>query len=180
MAHPEGELAVARAAAASGIPMVQSTMGTVGLKDVRSAGSAAPLMFFQLYVLKDRDFTRNLIQDAEAAGYNALVVTVDAPFLGNREADVINDFRLPEGLALENLAALKKKHDRLAKDPEEGSGIAHVFVQEVDASLTWEFLTWLRTVTKLPIYVKAHFLRRRAKWEERIGGFGSKDALDST
>lgn len=81
---------------------------------------------------------------------------------------------------MENLAALKKKHDRLAKDPEEGSGIAHVFVQEVDASLTWEFLTWLRTVTKLPIYVKAHFLRRRAKWEERIGGFGSKDALDST
>lgn len=154
MAHPEGELAVARAAAACGIPMVQSTMGTVGLRDVYQAGRGAPLMLFQLYVLKDRDFTRDLIQDAERAGYNALVVTVDAPFLGNREADVINDFGLPKELSLENLAPLKRKYDRLAKDTEKGSGIAHVFVKEVDASLTWEFLTWLRTVTSLPIFVK--------------------------
>ncbi len=62
-------------------------------------------------------------------------------------------FSLPEGLSLENLAPLKKKHDRLAKG-EKGSGIAHVFVKEVDAGLTWEFLNWVRTVTSLPIYVK--------------------------
>ena len=63
-------------------------------------------------------------------------------------------FRLPDDLNLENLAALQKKHARLAKGNEKGSGIAHVFVNEVDAGLSWDFLTWLRTVTQLPIYVK--------------------------
>lgn len=154
MAHTDGELATARAAAKFRIPMVQSTMGTIKLQEVIKAGRDAPLMMFQLYVLADREFTQNLIQDAEKVGYNALVVTVDAPHLGNREADERNSFQLPEGMTLENLLPLKRKADEMHKSDKTQSGIAAVFSNEVDASLTWKFVDWVRTVTRLPIFVK--------------------------
>ena len=63
---------------------------------------------------------------------------------------------------------MQKKHARLAKGNEKGSGIAHVFVKEVDASLSWGFLTWLRTVTKLPIYVKVLACTEEYTQEEQL------------
>ena len=103
MAHPEGELATARAAAAAGSLYVVSTLATTRLEDV-AAASAGP-KWFQLYVHKDRGFTRSLVERAEAAGYRALVLTVDAPLLGRRLADERNLFALPEGLVMANLAS---------------------------------------------------------------------------
>ncbi|EIE24931.1 glycolate oxidase [Coccomyxa subellipsoidea C-169] len=178
MAHPDGELAVSRAAAAEGIPMVQSTMGTVGLADVRQAGAGGPLMFFQLYVFKNRAFVRQLVQHAERSGYNGLMVTVDAPFLGKREADERNNFKLPDGLRLANLEGLGANlgketasnpsfnpvdansvagaatRDAAVHDAGEGSGVSKHFSDNIDASLTWAFVAWLRSVTSLPIFVK--------------------------
>lgn len=329
MAHPDGELAVSRAAAAEGICMVcahealttscvrgthlrtaaqgagallagqvQSTMGTVPLADVREAGRAAgsPLMLYQLYVFKDRDFTRQMVKsaqppslwplpawttchpadgskgccmplaqlvplgpqqddtavaacrcscthalacwvggaDAEAAGYGALVVTVDAPVLGKREADERNQCApLPHhctrawvctctrSIVITSSAALKLP-DRHAYDQRtcrgngaeavllcsKGIGTAghrdsagfpssaidsmHVpaccsfklpgdlvlanveglvtgtaevkggapdyaqeFSNQIDPSLTWEFVAWLRSVCSLPLFIKA-------------------------
>ncbi|CAL5227017.1 g9910 [Coccomyxa viridis] len=156
MAHPDGELATSRAAAAEGIPMVQSTMGTVELAEVREAGAAGPLMMFQLYVFKERDFVKQLIQHAERSGYDAIVVTVDAPFLGKREADERYGFKLPEHLRLENLTGLAEaaRMERKVHSEEKGSGIALHFADHIDSSLTWDFLPWLHTVTSLPIFLK--------------------------
>jgi len=98
-----------------------------------------------------------LVQDAESAGYRALVVTVDAPLLGNREADVRNGFRLPEGLSLANaerVAHLKHGPAQNAREGASGSAIADFFATEIDDSLTWELLDFLKSITKLPVIVK--------------------------
>ena len=87
LCHADGELAVARAAAAAGTTMVLSTMATASIEEVAGAhrevaGEHQPGLWFQIYVLTRRDVTAALVRDAEALGYQALVVTVDAPRLG--------------------------------------------------------------------------------------------------
>lgn len=134
-------------------------------------------MMFQLYVTKDRAFCESLVQRAESAGYQALVVTVDVPVLGKREADERTGFALPPGLALSNLEALSEEEEeggggerrsasvgatevassaegkRKDKD-QQGSRLAALFQRQIDASLTFEFIAWLRQRTRLPIWVK--------------------------
>ncbi|KAK9836399.1 hypothetical protein WJX84_002922 [Apatococcus fuscideae] len=151
MAHPDGELAVARAAAAAGTSMSVSTMATYDLKDVASAGTGSPLLFFQLYVIKDRDFTAKLLRDAAEAGYKALMVTVDAPHLGYRQADERNEFSLPPPMGLRNLEGLQSKGPDGSRSK---SSISQVFTSQIDPGLSWEFIAWLRTVSNLPIFVK--------------------------
>ena len=87
---PEGELATARAVHKAGTAMVLSTLSTVGMEDV-AAETAGP-KWFQLYVYKDREVTRRLVQRAEASGYKALCLTVDVPVIGNRERDLRNAY----------------------------------------------------------------------------------------
>src|SRR5271166_676866 len=103
LAHPDGELATARAAAAAGSLYIVSTLATTRLEEV-AAASPAP-KWFQLYVHKDRGLTRSLVERAEAAGYRAVVLTVDAPLLGRRLADERNLFTLPAGLTMANLVS---------------------------------------------------------------------------
>src|SRR5262245_9866423 len=93
LAHPDGEIATARGAAAAGALMIVSTMSTRTLEAVASAAGGPP--WFQLYVHKDREITRHLVGRAEAAGYGALVLTVDTPRLSRRERDVRNQFAVP-------------------------------------------------------------------------------------
>lgn len=107
----EGEIATARAAEAAGTIMVLATLSMTSMEDV-SAASNGP-KWFQLYVYQDREVTRSLVQRAEAAGYRALCVTVDVPYIGNRERDLRNSFSFPSerpfanftGMALENMPA---------------------------------------------------------------------------
>src|SRR5262249_29778094 len=101
LAHPLGELATAPAAASVGIIYVLSTLSSTGIEDV-AKDSSGPRCF-QLYIYKDRGVTQSLVQRAEAAGFSALELTVDAPVLGQREADVRNQFHLPYGLTAPNL-----------------------------------------------------------------------------
>ena len=103
LADPEGEVATARAAAAAGTVMVLSTLSNSPVEEVVPAAGGA--LWFQLYVYQDRGATRALVQRVEAAGCRALVLTVDAPYLGRRERDVRNRFHLPPGLAVANLLA---------------------------------------------------------------------------
>ncbi len=149
LAHPKGEVATARAAAASGTLMVLSTLATCSIEEVAKA-AGGPL-WFQLYVYKDRGATRALVERAEAAGCTALVLTVDAPVLGRREADIRNRFRLPDGLTLKNLEAAGL--DRLP-DTTTGSGLAAYFADQLDPALTWRDVEWLRSLTALPLLVK--------------------------
>lgn len=149
LAHPEGELATARAAAKAGCLMVLSTLSTCSIEEVR-AETAGPL-WFQLYVYKDRGATRALIERAERAGCSALVLTVDAPMWGRRERDVKNRFQLPEGLSVKNLMPAN-----MAELPRSaaGSGLAAYIAEVIDPSLSWADLEWLRSVTKLPLLIK--------------------------
>ena len=93
LAHPDGEVATARAAGAEGITLVLSTVSNRPLEAVRGA-STAPL-WFQLYVYRDLELSRELVQRVEAAGFDALVLTVDAPVLGSGSAtsDIVFIFR---------------------------------------------------------------------------------------
>ena len=148
MAHPDGELATVRAAGAAGTVMILSTLSNTAVEDV-VANSQGPV-WFQLYVYKDREATRDLVARAEDAGARALVLTVDAPLLGCRERDVKNRFALPDGLRVENLLGSRQKVAR----PEMGSGLARYFVDLIDQALVFSDLEWLVSITRLPLVVK--------------------------
>jgi 4-hydroxymandelate oxidase len=148
LAHPEGECATARAARAAGTLLVASTLSTCTLEE--TAGAAPGPLWLQLYLFRDREISRALIQRAEEAGCRALCLTVTVPVQGNRERDARNAFRLPPGLEMANFRGLRQ-----AGFPEaEGSGLGAFIGREFDPSLTWEALSWLRSVTSLPLVLK--------------------------
>ncbi|HEX2088881.1 MAG TPA: alpha-hydroxy acid oxidase [Actinomycetota bacterium] len=144
LAHPDGELATARAAASVGALMVVSTIASVRLEDIARTGVHR---WFQLYIHKDRDLTAELVKRADAAGYAAIVVTVDTPFLGRRMRDERNRFALPPGIGLANLAGVP-----LPTDP--GSSLFRYFASQLDPALTWEDIAWVRSLSPLPVVVK--------------------------
>lgn len=140
MADPNGEVATARAAGSAGVPLVVSTFAGRSFEDI-AAAAAAPL-WLQVYTFRDRTVTGRLIERAERAGFEALVLTVDAPHLGRRLRDVRNAFRLPAGIAPANLT---------------GSGFSspgeHARA-EFDPLLDWSVVEWLRSVSPLPVLLK--------------------------
>lgn len=146
LAHPDGELATARAASAAGTISVVSTLSSYPLEEVARAGAGPK--WFQLYCYRDRQVTRRLVQRAEAAGYRAICLTVDLPKVGHRERDLRNRFVLPPGVRPRNFAEFV--------DLEGGSQQAFFeYIQSlVDPSLTWEAVDWLREQTRLPILLK--------------------------
>lgn len=149
LAHPQGELAAARAAAQAGVPYVLSTWSNTLLEDV--APACPGRLWFQLYVYKDRGVTRSLIERAEQAGAQAIVVTVDTPLPGKREADHRNQFRLPDHLELVNLAASGAG----PKNADTAGAKLSLYVGELmDPALSWKDIEWLRSLTKLPILLK--------------------------
>ena len=148
LACGEGEIAAARAAKAAGTLFILSSLSNTAMEAVFP--EAASPRWFQLYIYKDREITRALVQRAEAAGAEAIVLTVDAPGLGTRERDMRNRFTLPEGLAVENLAPLGK-----GKMPEvSGSGLAEYVRQNFKSDLSFADLDWLCGCTRLPVVVK--------------------------
>lgn len=130
-------MATIRATAAAGSVMVLSTMSTTSLEAVAAACESLPSAprWFQLYVLKDRAATRELVLRAERAGYSALVLTIDTPITGAREKDVRNKFTLPDGLSLANLQALGQP---TSMDNSQGSGLTALFATQIDSGLTFE------------------------------------------
>ena len=150
LAHPEGERATARAAAAAGTVMVVSTVASIAIEEI-AASTQGPL-WFQLYVYKDPAITREMVERAERAGYRALVVTVDTPRLGRRERDARNQFTLPDGIGPANFAAL---HHLAARPTHEGqSPFAAQVEQLFDPSLDWDRIGWLKSITRLPLLLK--------------------------
>ena len=150
LAHPEGELATARAAAEAGTIMVLSTFSTVSMEDVQHSTPAAP-KWFQLYVHKDRGLTRNLVQRAHASGYTALVLTVDVPVLGRRERDLRNGFVLPPTLRVANFDMTQS--DSL-HDAGEESGLARFHRGLREPAFSLKDVDWLATLSPLPILLK--------------------------
>jgi 4-hydroxymandelate oxidase len=148
LACKEGEIATARAARAAGTLFILSSLSNTAMEAV-FAEAASP-RWFQLYIYRDREITRQLVQRAEAAGAEAIVLTVDAPGLGTRERDSRNSFRLPEGLKVQNLAPVGK-----ANLPEvRGSGLAAYVHENFKPDLSHDDLDWLCHCTRLPVIVK--------------------------
>ncbi|XP_066349459.1 glycolate oxidase 2-like isoform X2 [Miscanthus floridulus] len=148
LAHQEGEVASAQATAAAGTIMTWSSWSSCSIEEVNS--SAPGLRFFQLSAFKDRDIVQQLVRRAENAGYKAIAVTVDAPRLGCREADVRNRFTLPENVALKCFEGL----DLSKMDKTNASGLAAYVTSQIDSSLSWKDIKWLQMITWLPILVK--------------------------
>jgi 4-hydroxymandelate oxidase len=148
LACEQGEIATAGAAKTAGTLFILSSLSNTPMEDVFAAAGSP--RWFQLYVYKDREVTRALVQRAEAAGAEAIVLTVDAPGLGTRERDMRNRFTLPPGLAVANLAPLGK-----GEMPEvEGSGLAAYVRNNFKSDLGFDDLDWLCGCTRLPVVVK--------------------------
>jgi 4-hydroxymandelate oxidase len=148
LAHADGELAAARAAAAAGTIMVASTLSTWTLEDIAAASDA---LWFQLYVYRDRAITRELVERAHAAGYRALVLTADSPVLGRRDRDARNHFALPPGMTIKNLEhAVRRAGDVTHWEHDFAAYVREQF----DASLDWDAVAWLRSLSPLPLVVK--------------------------
>ncbi|NIO05650.1 MAG: alpha-hydroxy-acid oxidizing protein [Proteobacteria bacterium] len=149
MAHPDGEIATTKAASKAGTIMILSTLATSSIEEVMEVATGP--VWFQLYVYKDRGTTAGLVERAESAGCSALVLTVDAQIWGQRERDVRNCFRLPEGLSLKNLMPVGK--EQLPRDVA-GSGLAAYVTSLFDPALSWKDLDWLCSITKVPVLIK--------------------------
>ncbi|MBD2664181.1 FMN-dependent alpha-hydroxy acid dehydrogenase [Richelia sinica FACHB-800] len=149
LAHLDGEMATAEAAAASGIGMVLSTLSTKSLEEVATVSNG--LQWFQLYIHKDRGLTRALVERAYRAGYKAICLTVDAPVLGKRERDQRNEFTLPPGLHPANLTQMAGLDIPLEKGE---SGLLTYFAQQINPGVTWQDLEWLQSISPLPLVLK--------------------------
>lgn len=141
--HPEGEIETARGASAANATLVISSAANTKLEDVASS-TKGPL-WFQLYVQRDRAFTCDLVQRAEASGYRALCLTVDSPVLGARNREARAHVAFPP---LPNLEGLKQ-----AATGESYRG-AGVYSPVMDPSLSWKDVEWLRSLVKIPLLLK--------------------------
>jgi (S)-2-hydroxy-acid oxidase len=120
--------------------------------------------FFQLYITKNRELSSYLVKKAEENGFQAIVITCDAPTMGKREADERGKFHLPPPLQLEVLKSLY--HNEGARNNtsiDDQMYMTRVFINQVDPSITWEDIRWLKSTTKLPIVVKGIMCAEDAK-----------------
>ncbi len=134
LAHPEGECATAQGAGMAGTLMIASTTATRNIEEIAEAATGP--LWFQLYVYPSFEVAAKLVRRAEAAGYRAIVLTVDLPRLGRREKDIRNNVTIPPSPYYEaNFVDVEKEGQRWVP-------------------LTWESLSWLRSITSLPILLK--------------------------
>lgn len=170
IATSAGELAVAKVAARHGVPYTLSTLGTRSIEEVAKV-SSGPL-WYQLYVWKDRGLSRELVQRAKAAGYKAIMVTVDTAVFGRRDRDVRRGFTLPPKIGLETfIDGIRHPRwtlDFITHEPITFSAVAgrgdvdgstaitlsDYVNSQFDASLSWRDLDWVRSESGLPIMLK--------------------------
>jgi isopentenyl diphosphate isomerase/L-lactate dehydrogenase-like FMN-dependent dehydrogenase len=144
MAHPDGETATARGAAAAGTVMCLSTIATATIEEVAAAAPDGA-RWFQLYWSPDRGIVRDVVGRAEAEGYRAILLTVDLPVSGRRERDLRTGFEVPAEVPVPAFVA----HAERA-----GSVSPTQIGQVVNKAVTWRDLEWLRGLSSLPLAVK--------------------------
>ncbi len=170
IAHPDGELAVARAAARAGLPYTLSTLSTRSIEEVAAASDGDK--WFQVYVWRDRGLVKEMIERAAAAKYSTLVLTVDTAVLGKRERDVRRGFTLPPKIGLETLVDgmvhprwtwdfVRAEPIRFANvtgasvgDGSSAVSLSQYVNEQFDPSLSWADVDWMRSVWSGPIVVK--------------------------
>ncbi|KAK9434186.1 FMN-dependent dehydrogenase [Lipomyces doorenjongii] len=162
LAHPDGEIATARAAKTKNWPMAISSYSSVSLEEAKDAGRDN-LLFFQLYVFKNRETSADLVRRAERAGFKAVLLTIDSPYLGLRFSERRNKFTLPRGIEPGNFAS-----GRYAgpidfsvedKSKSKGPGTNEDLLREakpnvIDPALNWPDIEWLKSITNMEVWVK--------------------------
>ena len=144
--HADGELATLQAAAAMNTPMIVSTLASTSLESL--AQQAETPLWFQLYMQADRAFTGALIQRAEQAGYEALVITVDAPLAGLRNQEQRAGFKLPDEVRAVNLQGMRVAHYEL-------EATQSLMLNGIMAHApTWRDIEYIKQHTKLPLVLK--------------------------
>ncbi|TDD92605.1 alpha-hydroxy-acid oxidizing protein [Actinomadura rubrisoli] len=152
--HPEGELAAARGAADAGVPLVLSTFASHSLEDVAKEAGPGP-RWFQLYMPSQREVAESLVRRAEASGYTALVLTVDAPNFGYRPADLDAAYSpFLRGTGIANFTGDPAFLATLPPDADTMAMVVQWASVSTDPAFTWAGLPWLRELTRLPILVK--------------------------
>ncbi len=169
MQHADGEMLAAMAAEAKGVPFTLSTMSICSIEDVASVTSKP--FWFQLYMMKDRDFMENLIERAKVAKCSALVLTADLQIMGQRHQDIKNGLSAPPKLTLKNILNLMtkpswclamaktKKHSFRnivghAKNVSDMSSLASWSAEQFDPSLSWEDVAWVKERWSGPLIIK--------------------------
>ena len=171
IADPQGELAVARAAQRAGLPYGLSTMGTRSIEEV--AAVSAGSKWFQVYTWKDRGLVKDLVDRAAAAGYEAIILTVDTAVLGRRERDVRRGYTLPPkigpGTIVDGILHPAWTLDFLRNPPitfasvasnnpaDDGSSavtLSEYMSSQFDAALSWRDVEWLQSVWSGPLILK--------------------------
>ncbi|XP_039111596.1 hydroxyacid oxidase 2 [Hyaena hyaena] len=148
---PDGEMSTARAAQAAGVGYVTSMFATCALEDI-AATAPTGLKWFQLYVHPDRQLNKNLVQKVESLGFRALVITVDVPKLGNRRHDIRNQLDLKLTLLLKDLHF-----------PKERTPMPYFQMSPINSSMSWNDLSWLQSITRLPIILKGILTKEDAE-----------------
>ncbi|KAF2107388.1 FMN-dependent dehydrogenase-domain-containing protein [Lophiotrema nucula] len=146
LAHPDGELALARGCEKYGLAQCISTNASYTMAEITGAAPSVPF-FFQLYVNKDRSASETLIKDAERNGMKGIFVTIDGPVQGKREADERVKVE-STGVTSAAISGVKAKNDS------RGGGLGRTMGTYIDATFSWDDIAWLRRSTKLPIVVK--------------------------
>lgn len=170
IADPQGELAVARAAARAGVPYTLSTLATRSIEEVRAVSEGR--LWFQVYAWRDRALVAEMVQRAAACDYEALVLTVDTAVFGRRERDVRRGFSLPPTLGIGTildglrhpgwtLGFLRNEPIRFANvvgrsvgDGSSPVALADYINRQFDPALSWADLDWLRSIWSGRILVK--------------------------
>ena len=154
--HPEGEIATVRGAGAAGITWIVSMGTTTAVADIARAASAP--LWFQLYLQSDQGFTREVVGQAEAAGCQALCLTVDSPIIGPRNRQARARFRLAAGLETPHLFDIGHRRQEVM-DPRR-------------VAATWKDVEWLRATTTLPLVLKGILDPEDAELAIRAGADG--------
>ncbi len=184
MQRGDGEILACRAAHEAGVPFTLSTMSVCSIEDV--AGAVAKPFWFQLYVMRDRDFIRRLIERAAAAKCSALVLTVDLQLLGQRHCDLKNGLTVPPEIRLKNvidiatkpawawsvLTAKRKTFGNLAghvKGMENINSLAQWTASQFDPSLNWKDVEWVRRLWPGKLILKGILDVEDAKIASKVG-----------
>ncbi|MSR36189.1 MAG: alpha-hydroxy-acid oxidizing protein [Gemmatimonadetes bacterium] len=158
LAHPEGELATARAAGATGSLLVASSLSTTPIDEIGRVATGP--LWLQLYVFRDRALAAELVQRGRAAGCRAVCLTVSVPVQGNRERDAHNRFRLPDGLSMANFTGYLQAN---FPDLGPGSGLDRFIAQQFDPRVTWTDVERLRETAGAPVVLKGILTREDAR-----------------
>jgi isopentenyl diphosphate isomerase/L-lactate dehydrogenase-like FMN-dependent dehydrogenase len=159
LAHPDGEVAVSRAAARAGVLMHAATFSSCSLEEIATAAGGP--RWFQLYVHQDRGLAEELVTRAAAAGYRAVVVTADLPVPGYRERELRSRFVVPDDARPGNY------RDRAGVEE-----VLGYLTHNIDQSLTWSDIEWVRGLSELPVVVKGVLTAEDARLAVEHGAAG--------